>query len=84
MARPSTRTRLNPPVDSVSAASGVPVDIGVMDGMREGVTCTGVIVCVGKAVDVAGRLMRRSSFCSGRMTEVSFNPFHAIRAVSET
>src|SRR5687767_14484899 len=76
--------RLSPNLrgESVSVIGGVPVGDGVMDGLREGEIAIGLGVCV--AVAVAGGVTRRSNFCSGRMTEVIFSPFQAIRSGSGT
>ena len=50
-----------------------------MDG-GEGVVVGGL----GVSVAVAGGVTRSSNFCSGRMTEVLFSPFQAIRSASGT
>jgi hypothetical protein len=55
---PKTRPRLDLRGDSVSATSGVPVGDGVMDGLGEGVTVTGL----GVSVAVAGGVTSRSNF----------------------
>src|SRR5215207_9312960 len=65
--------------DSVTGGVAVVGD-GVMDGLGEGVVVTGP----GVDVSVAGGVTRRTSFCSGRMTEALFSPFHAIRSASAT
>ena len=72
----------NPPGDgeSVSVTGAVTVGDGVMDGGGDGVVVGGL----GVNVAVAGGVARRSNFCSGRMTEVLFSPFQAIRSASGT
>ena len=68
---------------SVVVTGGVRVGGGgVMDGLGEGVIGIGLGVCV--AVAVAGGVTSRSNFCSGRMTEVLFSPFQAIRSARGT
>ena len=77
------KIRLSPDLrgDSVAVTSGVPVgDSGLMDGAREGVTVMGL----GVNVAVAGGVTRRTNFCPGKMTEVLFNPFQAIKSASGT
>lgn len=77
---PKIRPKLDLRGDSVAATIGVPVGDGVMDGLGAGVIVAGP----GVNVAVAGGVMRRSIFCSGRMTEVLFSPFQLIRSESET
>ena len=86
MARPAIRLRLIPLDDAerVSATSGVPVDVGVMNGLGEGVKGVGVRVGVSKAVAVAGGVTSRRSFCPGRITDVALSPFQVIRLLNET
>jgi hypothetical protein len=81
---PKIRLRPNLRVDGdrVAVTEGVPVGGGVMDGLGDDVSVVGLGVCV--AVGVAGGATRRSNFCSGRMTEVLFIPFQAIRSTSGT
>ena len=52
-----------------------------MEGEGDGVT---FVVGLGTSVAVAGGVTSRSNFCSGRMTEVLFNPFQAIRSARGT
>ena len=84
MITPNIRLSPNPlgNGDSVSVTGGVPVGDGVMDGLGEGVIVIGLWVAV--SVAVAGGVTRSSNFCSGRMTEVLFSPFQAIRSASGT
>jgi hypothetical protein len=49
-----------------------------MEGEGEGALMVGL--GVGVAVDVAGGVTRSSNLCSGRMTELLFNPFQAIKS----
>ena len=82
MITPIIRLRPNPlgDGDSVSMTGGIRVGDGVMDGLGEGVIVIGLCV----AVAVAGGVTRSSNFCSGRMTEVLFSPFQAIKSASGT
>ena len=84
MARPAIRLGLNPRGDSVLPTIGVPVDVGVTDGLGEGVNGVGVRVAVSKVVAVVGGVKRRRSFCPGRMTDAASSPFQVIRFDSET
>lgn len=80
MTKPKNGTRVDLLEDSGAASKvgvgGSAVDDGLGDGVI--VAGAGVNVCVG------GGATRRSNFCSGRMTEVLFNPFHDIRSASGT
>ena len=67
---------------SVAMTAGVSIGDGVRDGLGEGVIPAGL--GVGVAVGVAGGVTRRSNFCSGRMTDVLFGPFQAIKSASGT
>ena len=64
----------------MAITGGVPVGGIVLDGLGEGVIVGGLGVSVG----VTGSVTRRSNFCSGRMTEALFSPFHAIKSASGT
>ena len=73
------RPRLDPRVDVLFAGSSVPVGWGgIKDGLGDGVIVAGL----GVDVAVAGGATRRINFCSGRMTEILFSPFQAIKSAS--
>ncbi len=62
--------------ETVGAVVG---SVGVIVGEGDGVVVGGPGVNVG----VAGGATRRTSFCSGRMTEAALSPFQVIRSESE-
>ena len=59
--------------------SGVAVgDEVMMDRLGDGV----IVIGLGVSVAVAGGVTRRTNFCPGKMTEVLFSPFQAIKSAS--
>ena len=50
--------------------------------VTEGEGDTVIVTGAGVYVAVTGGVTRRSNFCSGRMTEMLFSPFQAIRSAN--